>query len=548
MNKALKIERKNVEILHRLGKMTPRDDGDAVTYDDDGDAASDTTATAAPDMRLSFIFASPGPVRGDSHQLLPGAWSKNWKGQPGDGLTNIRRNPVVLPAHDATAPAVGKITAVTELPDGRLAGSVEFANTPDGAKFFRLYRDGFMSAVSIGWAPIEATRSTDPARGYNALDVKRAELLELSLVAVPADANALVLGRSHMPRVYPQARTADEFDNIGRFTQALARFAGGDTDRRLTRAPTGLGETSGTGGGFLVPAVLGEPIFETIFSNRNSALSYFRRLTIPDGANAIKVPGVDETSRANGYRWGGVSADFIDEGILQTNSFPRLKETTFAAEKMLALVPISGELLADAENLTNYLTAALADEIAYKLEQYTLTSAGTGAGKPLSVLKGPALLTMAAVGGQKPASIVYDNLTTMWNALPSASRKSAIWVASESAARQLLTNGAAAFPGFYPNSGATNPDDLPRLFGRPVVECDALPTVGTVGDILLVDPLWYGLATKPMAVALSAEVGFLSQQAYLRVVLRCDANPLVSAPLTASDATQRSPFVALGAR
>lgn len=332
---------------------------------------------------------------------------------------------------------------------------------------------------------------------------------------------------------------------IGEFVRAATTFAAtGDNDLRLKRAPTGAGETGATIGGFLVAKTIAEPIIETIFSDRNSVLSYFKRFVIPDGKNTIDVPGVDETRRANGFRWGGIVADFVDEGILQTTSFPKLKSTQFSTEKMLALVPLSNELLNDVENLDAYLKTAIADELSFKLEQYSLTAAGTGTGRPLSIMHSPALITIAAETGQQPGTIVAENVQKMWDALPSASRKRAIWAASESGVKQLQLSGYS----IYPQSGATNPGDLPRLLGRPLIESDTLPIVGASGDIMLIDPEWYGVAAKEMRVAMSADVAFLSDQTYLRCVLRCDANPLVSAPLTASDGTKRSPFVALAAR
>jgi len=75
-----------------------------------------------------------------------------------------------------------------------------------------------------------------------------------------------------------------------------------------------------------------------------------------------------------------------------------------------------------------------------------------------------------------------------------------------------------------------------------------LPPVGTPGDVLLIDPAWYGFASKPMASALSAHVLFTSDQAVLRVTWRCDGRPLVSAPIAATDGASRSAFVALAAR
>jgi len=334
------------------------------------------------------------------------------------------------------------------------------------------------------------------------------------------------------------------FRHIGEWAQALGRAESGAVDPRLIRAPTGAGETGATAGGFLVPEVHAAEILETVYADRMSILSYVRRFNMPDGAARLKVNGVDETSRANGYRWGGVSVDFVDEGAVQTPTFPKFKQTEFAVEKMIGYVPVSAEIFADADNLAGFLKAAYVDEITYKAEQYTLSAAGTGAGRPLSVLNSPALVTVAAVAGQPAGSVVAQNLRAMWRALPSASRRRAIWCMDESATQLVESIGEISFA----QSGCANPDDLPRIMGRPVIETDVLPEAGTVGDILLIDPGWYGVASKPMNWALSAHVLFTSDQIVFRLSWRLDARPLVSSIITASDGDYRSAFVALAAR
>jgi HK97 family phage major capsid protein len=297
-------------------------------------------------------------------------------------------------------------------------------------------------------------------------------------------------------------------------------------------------------GGFLVPEAFSDVILTTLYEDRTSILSYLQRFNIPEGSNTLRVPGVDETSRANGYRWGGVLADFVDEGTVEAPEFPRYKSTQFAAEKLIGYVVLTNELMADVENLDTFLRRAIADELRYKLEQYILSSAGTGAGRPLSVLNSPALVTVAKTSAQASGTLTELNLRTMLYALPAPSRRRAIWAASESA-MELVENFEAVT---RPASGSTNPDDLPRIKGRPVIETDVLPAVGTPGDVLLIDPAWYGFASKPMASALSAHVLFTSDQAVLRVVWRCAARPLVSAPIAATDGASRSAFVALAAR
>ena len=224
--------------------------------------------------------------------------------------------------------------------------------------------------------------------------------------------------------------------------------------------------------------------------------------------------------------------------------FLRYKATPFAAEKLIGYVVLTNELMADVKNLDAFLRRAIVDEFRYKLEQYILSSAGTGAGRPLSVLNSPALVTAATTTGQGSGTLTELNLRTMLYALPAPSRRRAIWAVSESA-MEVVENFEAVT---RPKSGCANPDDLPRIKGRPVIETDALPALGARGDVLLIDPAWYGFASKPIASALSAHVLFTDDQAVLRVVWRCDARPLVSAPITATDGASRSAFVALAAR
>jgi HK97 family phage major capsid protein len=337
----------------------------------------------------------------------------------------------------------------------------------------------------------------------------------------------------------------ETFRHFGDLVQALAHAGRGHVDPRFQRAPTGAGETDPSTGGFLVPGAFASEILTTLYADRNSVVPYFRKFNLPDVGNKLSVPGADETSRANGYRWGGLALDYADEGVEVSASWPRLKNTDFDAPKIIGLVPLTNELLSDADNLEAYLSFALADELRYKLEQYSLSAAGTGTNKPLGVMNASALVVAQKTSGQTAGTISYANIVAMWSALPSASRKRAIWAVSESAMAQAVENMPVPV---YAASGSPNPDDVPRIHGRPAIETDVLPACGTQGDILLIDPAWYGCASRPIDSALSAHVYFQNDQAVLRVTWRVDAKPLVSAKLTASDGTTRSPFVALQAR
>jgi len=120
-------------------------------------------------------------------------------------LTNYLRNPVVLWCHgfDPTVGTwpIGKAFDIGP-ENGVLKASVEFdpedmpMTGPAAAACARKLADGSMFAVSVGFRPLEYSFSEDPARGgddwFPGVDFKRQELLEFSIVSVPANAEAVL--------------------------------------------------------------------------------------------------------------------------------------------------------------------------------------------------------------------------------------------------------------------------------------------------------------------------------------------------------------------
>ena len=106
---------------------------------------------------------------------------------------NYRRNPVVMWAHDSTGRSpsgglpIGRTLSISRAPDGGITAEFEFLEDDPFAQRIRNAWDrGFLQAASISWLPIE----TRPSEGGGVRDI-RAELLEWSIVSVPADPDAL---------------------------------------------------------------------------------------------------------------------------------------------------------------------------------------------------------------------------------------------------------------------------------------------------------------------------------------------------------------------
>ena len=105
-------------------------------------------------------------------------------------MTNYKKNPVVLWAHDYSLPPIGKALWVKR--DGvGIISKVKFASTAFAQEIFQLYKEGFLKAFSVGFIPKEEEEGDGektPRRTF-----KKWEMLEYSAVPVPANPDALAL-------------------------------------------------------------------------------------------------------------------------------------------------------------------------------------------------------------------------------------------------------------------------------------------------------------------------------------------------------------------
>ena len=163
----------------------------------------------------SFVFVLSEPVVGRDGFVLAGPWN----------LTEYAVNPVVLYQHNDTwsTPAsnpddllpVGRALQVVEPSEGVLISEVIFdRESPRGAKLDRLYRQGFLSAVSARWWPesIAPAARLDKSDPYYHDDpdvfvMYGNTLLEQSAVVLPGLASAtLIEGPIDAPRALDAAR------------------------------------------------------------------------------------------------------------------------------------------------------------------------------------------------------------------------------------------------------------------------------------------------------------------------------------------------------
>ncbi|MFA5252733.1 MAG: HK97 family phage prohead protease [Phycisphaerae bacterium] len=108
----------------------------------------------------------------------------------GCDLTNYRNNPVVLFAHDYSSPPIGKSLRESIYPE-YIESEVQFAPTAFAQDCKKLCEGGFLNAASVGFNGVESEPIQESKWGKR---YKKWELLEWSIVPVPANATCLVQG------------------------------------------------------------------------------------------------------------------------------------------------------------------------------------------------------------------------------------------------------------------------------------------------------------------------------------------------------------------
>lgn len=145
-------------------------------------------ASSDPDSRdVRFIASTATPDRyGDT--VNPKGWHTD----------TFNKNPVFLFSHESRNFPIGKVTSTWEKA-GKFMADVSFM--PEGMhdiadKAWSMLKGGFLNAVSVGFMPIKQEPIYDDDGHWKGTKFIEQELLELSLVPIPANPEALQVARS----------------------------------------------------------------------------------------------------------------------------------------------------------------------------------------------------------------------------------------------------------------------------------------------------------------------------------------------------------------
>ena len=133
-------------------------------------------------------------------------------------LSKFKKNPIILFNHNSLAMPIGKGSA--EVVNGQLLIDIDFdMEDPFAAEVGRKAKAGFLNAVSVGFNPIEGIeRSELPedhfAKGEKGMYFDKAELLEVSIVTIPANGEAVAAKAYQDETINRLNKTINKLDDL----------------------------------------------------------------------------------------------------------------------------------------------------------------------------------------------------------------------------------------------------------------------------------------------------------------------------------------------
>lgn len=332
---------------------------------------------------------------------------------------------------------------------------------------------------------------------------------------------------------------------------AHARLQEAAEYQRIKAAATGSNVAVPSEGGYLVGEATSGEFLRNVHET-GVLMSRVTRRPVPMGVSTLKFRGIDETSRADGSRLGGVQAFWDGEGDTLTGSQPKFKWVEISPKKLTGLYYATGELMRNVAGLSEDARSWFTEEMGFKIDDAIIN--GDGAGKPLGILNSDSLVSVSKETGQAATTVVYENIVKMYARTWVRSRPNLTWLINQDVEPQLhtmsLSVGTGGVPVYLPAGGAAG-SPLASLYGRPVVAIEQAATLGTVGDLILADLTQYIVGEQGgIEVAVSEHVRFLNDEVAFRFILHIDGQPRLDSALTPFKGTGNtvSPFVALATR
>ena len=316
-------------------------------------------------------------------------------------------------------------------------------------------------------------------------------------------------------------------------------------------------ESTGADGGFAVPPEFRNSIMVSV-EGEDSILSRTDRLTI--AGNSISIPA-DETEPWLNTAASGVRTFWSGEASAITQSKPQLVQKDLKLRKLVALVPITEELMEDASALAAYVPRKAGEKLDFAVGESIFR--GNGTSQPLGFLNSGSLISVTKESSQGGDTVLGPNIIKMWSRMYAPYRRNAVWFIQQNVEPELMraslagrkdSGGQATNWGglIYVPGGNIAGAPFNTLMGRPVIVTQHCETLGDAGDIVLASMDQYLTVTKGSGVeqASSVHLWFDQDTMALKFRMRIDGQSWRDSTIAGRDtgASTLSAFVTLAAR
>jgi HK97 family phage major capsid protein len=332
----------------------------------------------------------------------------------------------------------------------------------------------------------------------------------------------------------------EPWETLGHFASAVmaASLPSGErrVDPRLMASAQGINQAIPSEGGFVVPPSFSRNIWTGLEQDPEDLVSMTDQYTI-DG-ESLTLPANGETSRANGSRFGGVQGYWLNEADQVTKSKPKVRGMRIEPQELGVLVYATDKSLRNsAFALGQYLDRAARSEISFKSGDALYR--GTGAGQPLGLMNSGSTITVNKESSQANGTILQENVSKMWSRLHPRARATSVWMINSDCepALDTLSTVVKNVAGTENVGGYANKvfdSERRTLKGRPILVSEFCESLGTKGDIALVNWGWYatGLRSAGVRADASIHLRFDFNETAFRFMYELDGQPWLADPLT----------------
>ncbi len=327
-----------------------------------------------------------------------------------------------------------------------------------------------------------------------------------------------------------------------RFADFLRAVGQGDHEAlKAMGAVKDLSEQTGETGGYLVP----EPMLLTLrqIATEGAVIRGNGAQVQPMTSRSFKQPVLyfGGTTANQPHTLAGVVMKWTEEGGAKQETEPEFRQMELIAHELSGYTQVTEAVAADSGIALETLLYRLFGESLRWFEDWAFIR-GDGVGKPLGILNAGALLP---VSREVASEFCLRDAANMLAKLMPSSMGRAIWLMHQTLIPQLVQlKDASNAIVWIPNARERMPM---TLFGIPVVFTEKVPSLGTKGDVMLLDLSYYVIGERQgIAIRASEHYAFINNLMTYRVSERVDGQPWISTYLTLADgSTTVSPFVCL---